>query len=61
MLSFAIEDGSDEDDLLDDEFRNELIERTQYKVSIEGDRYLLITKDSSLYEKLFNEVKEKLY
>jgi hypothetical protein len=51
----------DEDDLLDDEFRKELIERTQYKVSIEGDRYLLITKDSSLYEKLFNEVKEKLY
>ena len=51
----------DEDDLLDDEFRKELIERTQYKVSIEGDRYLLITKDSSLYEKIFNEVKDKLY
>lgn len=51
----------DEEDLLDEEFRKELIERTQYKVSIEGDRYLLITKDSSLYEKLFNEVKEKLY
>lgn len=51
----------DEDDLLDDEFRKELIERTQYKVSIDGDRYLLITKDSSLYEKLFNEVKDKLY
>lgn len=51
----------DEDDLLDEGFRKELIERTQYKVSIEGDRYLLITKDSSLYEKLFNEVKEKLY
>ena len=51
----------DEDDLLDEEFRKELIERTQYKVSIEGDRYLLITKDSSLYEKIFNEVKDKLY
>lgn len=51
----------DEDDLFDDEFRKELIERTQYKVSIDGDRYLLITKDSSLYEKLFNEVKDKLY
>ena len=51
----------DEDDLLDDEFRKKLIERTQYKVSIEGDRYLLITKDSSLYEKLFKEVKDKLY
>ena len=51
----------DEEDLLDEEFRKELIERTQYKVSIEGDRYLLITKDSSLYEKIFNEVKDKLY
>ena len=51
----------DEEDLLDGEFRKELIERTQYKVSIEGDRYLLITKDSSLYEKIFNEVKDKLY
>lgn len=51
----------DEEDLLDEEFRKELIERTQYKVSICGDRYLLITKDSSLYEKIFNEVKDKLY
>lgn len=51
----------DEEDLLDDDYRKELLERNQYRVSLAGDRYILITKDSSLYEKVFNEVKDKLY
>ena len=51
----------DEDDLSDNEFKKELLERNEYKVSIRNGRYILITKDSSVYENIFNEVKDKLY
>lgn len=51
----------DEDNLSDDEFKKELLERNEYKVSIRNGRYILITKDSSVYENIFNEIKNKLY
>ena len=51
----------DEYNLSDDEFKKELLERNEYKVSIRNGRYILITKDSSVYENTFNEIKNKLY
>ena len=51
----------DEEDFFDSDFKKELLEKNQYRVSTAGSRYLLITKDSTLYEKLFNEIKDKLF
>ena len=58
---YNIEKLIDEEEDFNDELKKILLEKNQYRVSTAGNRYLLITKDPSLYEKLFNEVKEKLY
>lgn len=58
---YNIEKFVDEEEDFNDELKKILLEKNQYRVSTSGNRYLLITKDPSMYEKLFNEVKNELY
>ena len=58
---YNIEKMVDEEEDFNDELKKTLLEKNQYRVSTEENHYLLITKDPSMYEKLFNEVKNKLY